>query len=117
MFGTQRLAIIGVIMFAIGCASVAGGSMRYFGWTLVLPLIAAYAIFRVRTVVDGQGVTARSLFRTRRAAWDDVRGVRVPPRGPVRVVAVDTEFPLPSVYPADLARLAAVSGGRLPDLS
>jgi hypothetical protein len=46
------------------------------GLTGMAVLIVALMI-RVRTVVDGDGVTVRGLIRTRRVRWPDVREFRI----------------------------------------
>jgi hypothetical protein len=93
-------------------------------WTpsiYVIPLALFAWVLRTRTVVDRDVITART-FRTTRVPWDSVQSFRVDQRRWLRAVLRDDataghgrEVLLPAVRVRDLPRLAAMSGGRLPD--
>ncbi|MFD2091377.1 PH domain-containing protein [Blastococcus deserti] len=86
-------------------------------WTLLLLLVpAAIATWVVRVGVDvgDDGVIVRSAFGRRLVPWARVAGIRVAPRGELRLVTTArTEVRLPVLRARDLPRLAAVSGGRI----
>jgi hypothetical protein len=90
----------------------------------VIPLALVVWVLRTRTVVDRERITAHTLFRTRRIAWEDVRSFRLDQHRWVRVILRTTQageqdkgLVLPTVRVRDLSRLAELSGGRLPDIS
>jgi PH (Pleckstrin Homology) domain-containing protein len=76
---------------------------------------------RVRTVADPDAVAVRRVVGGRRVPWSDIASVhlgraRNPASARVSAVLNDgSELALPAVHVRDLPRLAAVSGGRLPD--
>lgn len=83
---------------------------------LVVPVALSVAIERLRTVADRESVTARTLLATRRLAWDQVDGLRFHRGGWARARRTDgTETVLPAVTFATLPRLAAASGGQVPN--
>lgn len=113
-FRITPISLLAVLTVAICVTPVAW----YQPWLLLLYLLPAGLlvwIFRVRTVVTADSITATALARTR-IPWDDVRSVKLDERRWVRAV-LDSgkEVLLPAVRVRDLPRLAAMSGGRLPD--
>lgn len=87
-----------------------------FGWLILVPLLLAFWIVRVRTTVSEEGLRARSLRGTRFVSWDEIKGLRFPKRGSARaVLAGGGEAVLPAVTLEDTPLLAQFSGGRLPD--
>lgn len=113
-FRITPISLLAVLTVAICVTPVAW----YQPWLLLLYLLPAGLlvwIFRVRTVVTADSITATALGRTR-IPWDDVRSVKLDERRWVRAV-LDSgkEVLLPAVRVRDLPRLAAMSGGRLPD--
>lgn len=114
IFRITPISLLAVLTVAICVTPVAW----YQPWLLLLYLLPAGLlvwIFRVRTVVTADSITATALGRTR-IPWDDVRSVKLDERRWVRAV-LDSgkEVLLPAVRVRDLPRLAAMSGGRLPD--
>ena len=113
-FRITPISLLAVLTVAICVTPVAW----YQPWLLLLYLLPAGLlvwISRVRTVVTADSITATALARTR-IPWDDVRSVKLDERRWVRAV-LDSgkEVLLPAVRVRDLPRLAAMSGGRLPD--
>ncbi|MBW4716592.1 PH domain-containing protein [Saccharothrix obliqua] len=82
----------------------------------LLPAGFAVWVLRNRTTVDRERIAARGTFRKRVVAWDDVRAIKVVPKGWLSAVLADDELVrLPAVRAGHLSALAAVSGGRVPD--
>ncbi|AZG48837.1 Low molecular weight protein antigen 6 [Gordonia insulae] len=116
MFRIQRIAYFAVPMMFIVTVILAGASLVWLGWTLVLPIVLAWWIVRIRTVVTEDGLRAVHTFGTREIAWDEVDGVQFPRWGSVRAVLVNgARVRLPAITFADLPRLSAASRGRIPD--
>ena len=89
---------------------------EWFLALLVVPVDLSVAIERLRTSADREAVTARSLLGGRRVAWADLEGLRFSRGGWARACLRDGgELTLPAVTFATLPRLAAASGGRVPD--
>lgn len=87
-----------------------------FGWLVILPIIAVYAVARLRTTVSIDGLEVRSMFSTRTLPWDDVKGFRFPKRNWARAELADgTEVTLPAVSFHRLPEIAIASGGRITD--
>lgn len=88
-------------------------------WTaplLVIPVIASAMIARLRTVADAQTVTTRTLLGSRTVGWADIKGLRFVKGSWARAELTSGEdLRLPAVTFATLPRLAAVSGGRVPN--
>jgi Bacterial PH domain len=82
----------------------------------LLPVAFAVWVVRNRTTVDAEKLVARSTFGRRVVRWDEVRALKVVPRGWLSVVLADESLVrLPAVRAGHLPALAAVSGGRFPD--
>ncbi|RPA13027.1 PH domain-containing protein [Gordonia sp. OPL2] len=95
---------------------LAGASLVWLGWTLILPIVLGWWIARIRTVVTEDGLRAVHTFSTREIAWNEVEGVQFPRWGSVRAVLVNgVRVRLPAITFADLPRLSAASQGRIPD--
>jgi hypothetical protein len=83
---------------------------------LVIPVIASVMIVRLRTVADGQTVTARTLLGSRTVDWEDIKGLRFVKGKWARAELTSGEdLRLPAVTFATLPLLAEVSGGRVPN--
>ena len=113
-FRITPISLLAVLTVAICVTPVAW----YQPWLLALYLLPAVLlgwVLRVRTVVTADSITATALRRTR-IPWGDVRSVKLDERRWIRAV-LDSgkEVLLPAVRVRDLSRLAAMSGGRLPD--
>ncbi|MEH3156839.1 MAG: PH domain-containing protein [Gordonia paraffinivorans] len=116
VFRIAGIAYIGPIMMMVTALVLAGTSLVYLGWTLVVPLVVAYWMHRIRTVADRDGIRAVGTVRTRTFAWTDLTGISFPRWGSVRAELTDSSrVRLPAVSFRDLPRLSEVSGGRIPD--
>ncbi|WP_170212024.1 PH domain-containing protein [Saccharothrix australiensis] len=82
----------------------------------LLPAGFAWWVLRNRTTVDPERLVARGTFAKRVVAWDEVKAIKVVPRGWLSaVLADDTQVRLPAVRAGHLPAIAAVSGGRVAD--
>lgn len=121
-FRITRITLLVILVLAICMTPVAWAAP----WTLslyLIPLVLIVWVLRARTVVTTDAISARML-RTRRVSWSEVRSFRLDQRRWLRAVLRDDagagsprEVLLPAVRVRDLPRLAAMSGGRLPDLT
>lgn len=115
VFRISGLTIMFALVFAV-CALPFAFGAPWFWLVYLVPLGIVVTVLRVRTTVDERTVTARRLLRTRRVTWDAISALRLRRRSRVSAVLTDGgELPLPAVHVRDLPRLAAASGGRLPD--
>lgn len=111
-----RLALLGVGLLLFGTGLTAASWPLAMGWLLVLPIVAGIWVFRVRTVVSPEAITARRFVGSDVIAWDSVAGLHFPDRRWARVVLTDkSEKSLPLVRFDLLPQLAAASGGRITD--
>ena len=117
VFHPPRTLLLVAAVLALCATPVAFGAP--FLWLVyLLPVGVVVWTLRTRTVVDAEAVTVRRLLGGRRVPWDSISSLRL--ADTVRVAAVlddGSELPLPAVGVRDLSRLAAASGGRLPDPS
>jgi hypothetical protein len=90
-------------------------------WLLSLylvPLLLLVWIVRVRTVVDADRITARTVLHSTGFPWEEIQSFRLDERRWLRAVLTSgKEVRLPAVRVRDLPRVAAMSGGRLSDPS
>lgn len=95
-----------------------GAKARISWHTLILavPIIAAFMVARTATVVTARGIVVRAVFGKRALPWDRIRGLSVTGRG-VYAVLADGSVRLPCVRVANLAEVARVSDGRLPEIA
>ncbi|CAM3280915.1 PH domain-containing protein [Williamsia muralis] len=116
VFRITPVAYFAAFMMAVTSLALAGASLRYLGWTLVVPILLALWIHRLRTIVTEDGVTAVSLRGRRSATWDQIAGLQFPKWGAVRAIRTDkSKLVLPAITFRDLPRLSAASRGRIPD--
>lgn len=116
VFGISRLAYFVVPLLMVIWLMLMGISAAWFAWTIIIPAIVAWWIWRMRTTVDAQGITSVTAFKTVRVPWHDVAGLRFPKWSTVRVVLNDdSTVRLPAVGFNDLPILAEASCGRVPD--
>ena len=126
VFRLPRSAYLAVL-FLLFCAmplalSSSGGDEGGpvgLSWRLVLlaiPVLAAVFIRRAATVVSPDGFRVQAAFGSRSLPWQDVRGLSVTGRA-VYAVLDDGAVRLPCVRTDDLAAIAKVSGGRLPEIA
>ncbi|MFW0786743.1 PH domain-containing protein [Gordonia sp. CPCC 206044] len=115
-FRIQKIAYFAVPMMFVVAVILAGASLPWLGWTLVLPVLLGWWIVRIRTVVDEDGLTAVHTFSSREIPWNELDGLQFPRWGSVHAVLVNgARVRLPAVTFADLPRLSAASHGRIPD--
>ena len=116
IFRVSKLAYFAVPMVALIALVLAGASLVWLGWTLIVPLILAWWIHRIRTEVTEDGLRAVRTFGTTDIEWAAVAGLRFPRWTGVRAVLTDNStVPLPAITFRDLPRLSAASRGRIPD--
>jgi hypothetical protein len=118
VFRIHPIAYFAAFMMAVTSLALAGASLRYLGWTLVIPVLVALWIHRLRTIVTEEGVTSVSLRGRRSATWDQINGLQFPRWGAVRAVLNDgnrSKLVLPAISFRDLPRLSDASRGRIPD--
>lgn len=110
------VAYFAVLMVAIVAVIIAGTNLVYFGWVLLLPVVVALWIRRLRTVITDDGLRAVSTFRTTDVAWTDLDGLQFPKWSSVRAVRTDASYVrLPAIGFADLPLLSLASRGRIPN--
>jgi hypothetical protein len=103
------------------CETPVAWAAPYLWLIYLIPVAIIMWTLRVRTVADAETVAVRRLVGGRRVPWSEITSVHVgrarnPGQAKVNAVLADgSEFALPAVHVRDLPRLAAVSGGRLPD--
>ncbi|MCJ0976572.1 PH domain-containing protein [Rhodococcus sp. ARC_M12] len=111
-----RLALLGVGLLLFGTGLTAASWPVAMGWLLILPIVAGIWVFRVRTVITPEAITARRFVGSDVIAWESVVGLHFPDRRWGRVVLTDkSEKSLPLVRFDLLPQLAAASGGRITD--
>jgi hypothetical protein len=108
-----RPAYLAVLFLALAVTALVQNPVFLVAY--VIPILAIGFIARTATIVDGDGITVRALFGSRRLRWDTVRGISVTGRN-VYAVTDQGAVRLPCVRIRDLATVAAASGGRLPEL-
>jgi hypothetical protein len=120
VFRISPLVALVALVLAV-CATPVAFAAPYLWLIYLVPIGIIAWIFRVRTVADPETVTVRRIVGGRRVPWNEVSSVhlgraRDPGRARISAVLSDgSELTLPAVHVRDLPRLAAVSGGRLPD--
>ncbi|WP_156688711.1 PH domain-containing protein [Mycobacterium sp. Marseille-P9652] len=83
---------------------------------LIIPVALSALIVRLRTVADGEGVTVRTLFKSRTVRWEDIDGLRFHRGNWARARLKDGgELRLPAVTFATLPELTEASAGRVPN--
>jgi hypothetical protein len=88
-------------------------------WTtplLVLPVLLAAMVLRLRTVADRETVTARTLLGSKTVRWDEIDGLKFVKAAYARAQLKDGgELRLPAVTFATLPLLTEISDGRVPN--
>jgi len=109
---TTLIGVFGLIVCMTPVAFGAPGLQVLY----LVPLALAVWLVRTRTVAGPETIVACRVWGSRQIAWSGLAGLRIDDRS--RVWAVPhggDEVRLPMVRARDLPRLAAMSGGRLPD--
>ncbi|APU17194.1 MULTISPECIES: PH domain-containing protein [Actinoalloteichus] len=115
LFRISPIALFGAAALA-WCATPFAFGAPGLQLVYLLPIGLAWWVIRRRTTVDATGIQVRDVFGGARVDWSQVRGLRLAKNSTVHVVREEGgEVRLPTVRPRDLPRLAALSGGRLPD--
>lgn len=115
VFRAPPMLVLVALAVAVSATPVAFGA-PYLWLVYLIPLGMIAWTLRVRTVVDPEALTVRTLLTRRRVPWSQVSSLKLGHRSSVTAVLNDgAELPLPSVHVRDLPQLAAASGGRLPD--
>ncbi|WP_367136184.1 PH domain-containing protein [Saccharothrix sp. HUAS TT1] len=107
-------------LLAAGLATIAATP---FAWgapglqaVYLLPAGFAVWVLRNRTTVDGERLVVRSTFGSRVLAWDEVKAIKLTPKGWLSAVLRDGSLVrLPAVRAGHLPTLSLVSGGRVAD--
>lgn len=117
VFRPSRVILLVAVLLAVCATPVAFGAP--FLWLVYLaPLGVVAWVLLTRTTVTPDAVTVRRFTGTRRVPWESISSLRLVDTTRVAAVLDDgSELPLPAVGARDLPRLAAASGGRLPDPS
>ena len=113
VFRLPRPAYLAVLFLALAVTALVQHPVFLVAY--VVPILAIAFIARTATIVDGDGITVRAVFGSRHMRWDTVRGISVTGRNVYAVTDLGA-VRLPCVRIRDLARVAAASGGRLPEL-
>lgn len=114
-FRLPTTGLVGVFALVLSATPVALSAPGLQAVYLV-PLALGLWLLRTRTVVGPESLRVHRTLRARRLSWDEVARLRVADRAWVRAVLGDgAEVALPAVRARDLPRLAAASGGRIPD--
>lgn len=115
VFRHSALGILAALVFLV-CALPLMLSVPFFWLIVLVPVAFVVWLLRVRTTVDGQTVTTRTVVGSRSVAWDDIASLRLGRRSRLTaVLSDDTALPLPAVHLRDLPALAVASGGRVSD--
>lgn len=116
VFRIAKIGYLAVAMLFVATIVMAGASLAWLGWTLLFPVILAWWMTHIRTIATEPGLRAVHTFTSRDIAWAEIAGLQFPKWGSVRAVLTDgSRVRLPAITFSDLPRLAAASGGRIPD--
>jgi hypothetical protein len=84
-FGPERIALLPVLVSLLGSIPLAASS-PLLAPLVLLPLAALVWVLRARVVADGRGLQVCNGLGSSRHRWEEVEGVDVPRRGPVRLL-------------------------------
>ncbi|MGY1692589.1 PH domain-containing protein [Geodermatophilus sp. SYSU D00697] len=120
MVAPARLRMSRTALLPVGFLFICAVPLAFAAsWTpvfLLVPVLVALWVLRVGVDVGDDGITVRSLAGRRRVPWAELAGIRVAERGDLWLVTTGgTQVRLPVLRARDLPRLAALSGGRIPD--
>jgi Bacterial PH domain len=120
VFRVSPLVVLVALTLAV-CVTPVAWAAPYLWLIYLIPIGIIAWTLRVRTTADPETVAVRRIVGGRRVPWGEIAKVRLgrarnPASARVSAVLTDgSELALPAVHVRDLPRLAAVSGGRLPD--
>ena len=111
-----RVNLFSVVVAAI-CTLPLAFASPWLAIVWLLPLGALLHVLRtgVDADADSDGVTVRTMLRSRRLSWDDIAGLRTRRSRIAAVLRNGSAVRLPVLRPRHLSLLASASGGRLPD--
>jgi Bacterial PH domain len=109
-----RVNLFAVIVAAI-CTLPLAFASPWLAIAWLLPLAGLLHVLRTGVDADADGLTARTMLRSRRLAWDDIAGLRIRRARIAAVLRDGSAIRLPVLRPRHLSVLAQASGGRLPD--
>lgn len=113
-FRLPLTALLGVFGLMVCMTPVAFGAPGLQVLYLV-PLILAYWVVRIRTVVGPETLVTYRIAGSQRLSWSDLTGLRVDDQSRVwAVLHSGEEVGLPAVRARHIPMLAAISAGRLP---
>ena len=114
-----RVRIPRVNLFAVVVAAICTLPLAFASpWLAIvwlLPVAGLLHVLRTGVDADSDGVTARTMLRSRRLSWDDIAGLRIRRARIAAVLRNGSAVRLPVLRPRHLSLLASASGGRLPD--
>jgi len=114
-FGPQPIALLPVLILALGALPLAG-SRLFLLPLLLVPLGCAVWVLRARVVADSHGLTVSNGLGRRRVAWRDIEALDVRARRPVRLCLRDDRSlwlsPLTRRDVPRLLKVAAAAGHR-----
>ncbi|QUH04593.1 PH domain-containing protein [Saccharopolyspora erythraea] len=112
------VSLLAALTVLIGVTPVAWTAGPWALSLYLIPLALVVWVLRTRTTIDATHITARRVLGSTRIGWDEIASFRLDERRWLRAVLNSgKEVVLPAVRVRDLPRLAAVSGGRIPDLT
>ena len=115
-FRINKLAYFSVLPALIVAVILAGASVAWLSWTLIVPVLLALWIHRLRTDITETGLHVVHTFGTQNLAWDSIEGLQFPKWSAVRAVLEDgSRVRLPAIAFRDLPLLSAASAGRIPN--
>ncbi|HST65893.1 MAG TPA: PH domain-containing protein [Mycobacteriales bacterium] len=109
-----RVNLFAVVVAAV-CTLPLAFASPWLALVWLLPLAGLAYVLRTGVDADAEGLTARTMLRSRRLSWDDIAGLRIRRARIAAVLRNGTAVRLPVLRPRHLSVLAAASGGRLPD--
>jgi hypothetical protein len=110
------MAHLAVGFLALGMLALVLAGPSWVALLLIIPVILSVSIVRLRTVADGDRVTARSLLGRETVRWEDIDGLRFGRASWARAHLKDgRELLLPAVTFATLPLLTEASAGRVPN--
>ncbi len=114
-FRITRTSLLAVIVLTL-CVTPLAWATPWLLLTYLVPLLLVVWVLRLRTVVDTEKLTTRTLLGGSRVPWDEVRSFRLDERRWLRATLISgKEVLLPAVRVRDLPTLSSMSGGRLSD--
>ncbi|SEK23845.1 PH domain-containing protein [Rhodococcus maanshanensis] len=112
----SKLGLLAVGLLAICLSPIILTNPALLSVLLVIPIVVAWWMLRVRTTVTADGLRLRRMFSSEHIEWSQIKGFRFPKQGWARADLTDgREVSLPVVTFGRLPQIAAASGGRVTD--